>query len=56
MDCVLTEEHEALYQDYLTVAEGERSSTLRGVLGEDTVDIFALRWLEVRDPNRIIGW
>jgi arginine-tRNA-protein transferase len=58
MNCALTEEHEVLYQEYLKVAEGERSSSLRGVLGEDTADIFHSKMLEVRDPeqnNRLIA-
>lgn len=56
--CVITAEHEALYESYLTVAEGERSSRLRGVLGDNTADVFYSKLLEVRDPaenNRLIG-
>ena len=55
---VLTPEQEALYQLYLTVAEGERSATLVNVLGESNPDVFNSQLLEIRDPeagNRLVA-
>ena len=54
----INDEQEELYQSYLTVAEGERSLTLQGVLGDDSKDIFDSHVLEVRDPdndNKLVG-
>lgn len=48
---VLTEEHETLYQRYLTVAKGDRSSSLEGVLGDVECVVFQSQMLEIRDPE-----
>ena len=49
---VLTQEHEVLYQRYLTVAKGDRSTTVEGVLGDVECVVFQSQMLEVRDPGR----
>ncbi len=54
----LTEEHETLYQSYLTVAQGDRSESIAGVLGDLDGVVFKSQILEVRDPeanNRLIA-
>jgi leucyl-tRNA---protein transferase len=51
MPLLITEEHEDLYQRYLTVAQGERSESLEGVLGDIECVVFKSQMLEVRDPQ-----
>jgi leucyl-tRNA---protein transferase len=51
MPLLITEEHEDLYQRYLTVAQGERSESLEGVLGDLDCVVFQSRMLEARDPQ-----
>ena len=54
----LTEEHELLYQRYLSVAKGDRSTSIEGVLGDVDCVVFQSQMLEVRDPqdnNRLVA-
>ena len=51
MPLSITQEHEDLYQRYLTVAQGERSESLEGVLGDIDCVVFQSKMLEVRDPE-----
>jgi len=52
----LTEEHEALYQEYLQVAQGERSDTIEGILGDVDGLIFHSMQIEIRDNGKLIGF
>jgi arginyl-tRNA--protein-N-Asp/Glu arginylyltransferase len=54
---VVDAEREALYQRYLTVASGERASTLREFLyGGSDRDLFHTRELRITEAGRLVGF